>query len=55
MRLRADKMAIQTRREEGKARNEAWRKLSTAEKIASLRARRGESKRQIRILTEAQK
>ena len=33
--------------EEGQARNEAWAKLSTDAKIKSLKARRGESKRQM--------
>ena len=57
-RLRADKHAIEVRQAEAKERNAAWRKLSVAEKIASLRSRRGESKRQMKKLTaetEAQK
>ena len=35
------------RRTEGEARNTAWASLSTSAKIASLKARRGESKRQM--------
>lgn len=32
---------------QGEGRNEAWKGLSTAEKIASLRGRRGQSKKQL--------
>lgn len=53
-RLRADKRAIQIRREQALERNAAWQALSTSEKIESLRSRRGESRRQIAKLTAAQ-
>lgn len=41
------------KRREGAARNEKWQALSTAEKIKSLKARRGESKRQLMKLEGA--
>jgi hypothetical protein len=50
VRLRADKQARLVRREEAVARNTAWQALSTEAKIASLRERRGESKKQIEKL-----
>ena len=41
--------------QEGEARNEAWRKLTTAQKLASLRKRPGQSKRQVSKLQAAGK
>jgi len=38
------------RRVEGEERNEVWRSLSAEQKLRSLQARRGESKRQIKKL-----
>ncbi len=40
------------RREEGEIRNAMWRALTTAEKVASLLQRRGESRRQLTELLE---
>jgi hypothetical protein len=50
MRLRADRRV--ERREEAVERNSAWAALSAADKIKSLEARRGESKRQLAKLVK---
>jgi hypothetical protein len=46
--FRADEK--QRRRAEGDIRNEVWRAMTTAEKIISLKGRRGESRRQMGML-----
>lgn len=48
MRLRTDK--ADQRRREAQQRNAIWAQMSTADKIASLTSRRGESKRQLERL-----
>lgn len=54
MKLRAD--GRETRRKEAEERNAAWRALSLNQKIASLKGRRGQSKRQLsKLMKEATK
>jgi NADH:ubiquinone oxidoreductase subunit B-like Fe-S oxidoreductase len=41
------------KRKDGEERNKQWQEMSTADKIASLKGRRGKSKRQMKKLEES--
>ena len=52
-RPRRDYESVERRKREHEERLAAWRQLSTKEQIASLKGRRGESKRQLAKLEKA--